>query len=165
MRKNYLRCLGFAAVLLSAGCAVTPEPEIRPAVKAVNQISTEELSQRNAAFAAATQNLNVKMAVIYPASYPEENPAEVLKRVKETGFDRVLLVINSESQLSDRLVDFFRSADALALPAELVIRQRDYFPRGRGDALWRMLASSYPDLIEVSRLVEKFHLYFQTENK
>lgn len=157
MRKNYLRCLGFAAVLLSAGCAVTPVPAIRPAVKAVNQVTVEELAQRNAAFAEATQGLEAKMAVIYPAAYPEENPEEVLKRVLETGFNRVLLVINSEAELCDRLVEFFRSADKLALPAELVIRQRDYFPRSRGDALWRMLSSRYLDLIEVSRKAGEFH--------
>ena len=149
--------LAFAALWGVGGCATTPEPDIRPAVEAVHQLSPEELAERDDQFRQATAAFKLRYAVLYPRSFHGMDPTPELNEIKALGFDRVLLVINSEAALDEELIRFFRCGAAAGLPLELVLRQRDYFPRRRANRLLSFVLPNYPDLPKAAAMVREFH--------
>lgn len=145
-----LMCCGFS------GCVSTPVAPQRPASLPVLQVDGKTVSARKAQFAAACAKNKIRGVVIYPLSWKDVPADEVIRKAISYKFNRIYFVISSEQELNDKLEELFISAAKADIPSYIVLRQRDYFKRHRGNAFVRLFKKRYPDIAAMSRKVADF---------
>ena len=71
-------------------------------------------------------------------------------------FDSVYFVVTSELELDDNLEELLISASKAKLSSHIVLRQRDFYKRVKGNTLTRVFVAESPDIVEMAELVSDF---------
>ena len=137
--------------LMFSGCISTPVAPCRPAAMPALRVDDAAAAKRKAAFRQAVKQSPVRGVIVYPGSWKEFTADDVVKRAASYNFNRIYFVISSEEELDSRLEDLLESSVKNAIAPYVVVRQRDYFNRYRGNAFVRLFLKRYPDAVEVCR--------------
>ena len=148
------RLLFTAALFMTAvisGCISTPVSPQRPAAEPVDRVDDATVVRRKADFSRAVKSSKVRGVMVYPLSWQKFPADEVAKRAASYNFNRIYFIISSEEELNGRLEDLMKSSIKFGITPYIVLRQRDYFNRYRGNAFVRLFLKKYPDLTTVSQ--------------
>ena len=154
--KPVLSAAVLAAGVFSGCISSTPVSPRRPASEPVLKVDDNTVARRKAAFIRATGKSKVRGVVIYPQSWKDHPADDVIKRAKSYRFNRIYFVISSELELSENLENLLDSSIKAGIAPYIVIRQRDYCKRFRGNAFIRSFSKEYPDVFEVSKMVAEY---------
>ena len=154
--KNFLMLLTAA---LLAGCAATPVRQVTPVVKPLRLADKATVEKRIGELRSLLGPLRIRAVLCHPrAVLGSDIPLDVVfGRIKELGFNRLCTLISSEEELDGDLKDFLDAARRFEIPVELMLAQRDFFVRERGNRLLRKLRPRTPELIEVVEQVVRFN--------
>ncbi|MBQ4315265.1 MAG: hypothetical protein IJC21_07480 [Lentisphaeria bacterium] len=147
------------AILLTAlvsGCISTPVIPQRPAAMPALRADDATVAVRKAELGKIGGDSAVRGVMVYPGSWLSIEADEVIAKVASYKFNRIYFVISSEDELDGRLEELFESAAKAGIPAYIAIRQRDYFPRFRGNAFVRLFKSEYPDMVKMAENIADF---------
>jgi hypothetical protein len=140
-----------------SGCvSSTPVAPQRPAALPVMKAADKVVKARKKAFANACRGSKIRGVVVYPLSWKDVPADEVVRKAASYGFNSMYFVISSEVELDSHLEELCISAVKSGIAPHIVLRQRDYFKRFRGNAFVRSFKTEYPDIVEVSRRVAEF---------
>ena len=162
MKTKRITILCTLGVLLAAGtggCNSTPLRMEERAMVPVNQAKKQIIMRRAAAFRRVLSPLKVRGAGLNLNSYDHyQLPAsEIMKLVRQLGFNRIYCGISSESELSEKLEQLLSAAAAAKIPVELMIRQGDFKHRFRGNALVRCFLPQFRQLPDLAEEIAKFN--------
>ena len=162
MKKHTLYTYFVASVLLlclTAGCNSTPVRQSERALLPVNQAQKGIVLQRAAALRRVLAPLELRGAGITLNAYRNRLlPApEMMKLVKELGFNRIYCRITSETELSEDLKELLEAAANAKLPVELMLCQGDFKHRFRGNALVRSFLPQFRTLPDLARDIVDFN--------
>ena len=138
------------AMAVFSGCISTPVTPQRIAAEPVEKVDDAVVAQRKAAFVRAVKRTPVRGVLVYPLSWKDFPAEEVASRAASYGFNRIYFVVSSEQEINCRLEDLMESAVKKGITPYIVLRQRDYFNRHRGNGFVRLFKNRYPDLLSVS---------------
>ena len=162
MKTKRITILCTLGVLLAAGtggCNSTPLRMEERAMVPVNQAGKQIITRRAAALRKVLGPMKTRGAGINLSSYNHhEFPApEIMKLVKELGFNRIYCGISSESELSEKLEQLLNAAGSAKIPVELMIRQGDFKRRFRGNALVRCFLPQFRQLPDLAEEIVNFN--------
>ena len=162
--KNLLSLI--AAVLL-AGCAATPVRQVTPVVKPLRLADKETVAARTDELRRLLAPLSVRSILCYPRAVMRSDvPLDVVfGGIKEFGFTRICAFVSSEKEFDETLSVFLDAAARFEIPVELMLAQRDFFVRERGNRLVRKIMPGTPDLIEAVRRAVRFNAEQPPENR
>ena len=161
--KKYTLYIYFAVsvllLCLTAGCNSTPVRQSERALLPVNQVQKKIVLQRAAALRRVLAPMELRGAGITLNAYRNRLlPApQMMKLVKELGFNRIFCHITSETELSEDLKELLSAAADAGLPVELTLRQGDFRQRFRGNALVRTLLPQFRTLPDLARDIVEFN--------
>ncbi len=154
---GYIKLIAAGAVVFSlTGCVSTPVTPQREAAAPVMRVDESVASGRKAALNEAIIDEPVRGVTVYPASWKNHTADDVISRVKSYNFNRVYFVITSERELDDRLAELIQCADREGVAPYIFLRQRDYYPRHRGNLIVRHLRPEYPQIADMTRIIGEF---------
>ena len=144
---------------LTAGCNSTPVRQSERALLPVNQARKGIVLQRAAALRRVLAPMELRGAGITLNAYRNRiiTASEMMKLVKELGFNRIFCHITSETELSDDLKELLAAASKAGLPVELTLRQGDFKHRFRGNALVRTFLPQFRTLPDLARDIVEFN--------
>lgn len=149
----------FAAAFLLAllcGCISTPITPQRPASMPVLKVDDSVAAGRKTQFINAVQKSKVRGVAVYTDSWKDFSADHVVNLAKSYSFNRIYFVITSEAELDGRFEELLDSAKKADISSWIVIRQRDYFNRYRGNAFVRCFLKKYPDAVEVGKTAAEY---------
>ena len=163
--KNFLSLL--AAALIAGCAATTPIRQVAPVVKPLRLADEATVEARISRLRALLEPLAVRAILCYPrAVLRSDIPLDlVFENIKKLGFNRICALISSEKELDGDLEDFLDAAHRFEIPVELMLAERDFFVRERGNRLLRKVRSRTPELIEVVQLAIRFNESLPEENR
>lgn len=163
---GYTKLIAAGAVIFSlAGCVSTPVTPQRTAAVPVMRVSESVAAGRKAAFNEAVIDEQIRGTVVYPASWRNHTADDVISRVKSYNFNRVYFVITSERELNGQLVQLIKCANKEGIEPYIFLRQRDYYPRHRGNLIVRFFRPEYPQIADMGEIIRKFSGEFEENEK
>jgi hypothetical protein len=146
------------ALLILAGCGITPIREYHPAALPPHPAEDNVTLARAKQISKIMQPLKVRGAVIFPSAVKERfQPQNVMEALKKCGFNRVYLHITSEQEIDDQLRALVIAAHDAGLPVEVVISQQDFYRCYQVNQLIRWAIIQYPTLVDVAGEVADFN--------
>lgn len=163
--KNLLLLL--AAALIAGCAATTPVRRVTPVVKPLRTADETTVEKRIAELRSLLEPLPVRGILCYPrAVMGSDIPLDlVFNRVRKLGFNHLRLHISSEVEFDDGLRAFLEAAHGFGIPVELMLSQRDFFVRERGNRLLRKIRSGTPGLVEAVHLAARFNASLPAEHR
>jgi len=148
-----------ALLLTAAGCNSTPVRQEERAMEPPTPAQKATVERRAAALRRALSPLKVRGVGVPLSSYRHRllPAAEIMKIVRQLGFNRLYCYISSEKELDDELRGLVTAAAAEKIPVELMIRQGDFRHRFRGNALVRSFLPQYRKLPDLAAEIIKFN--------
>ena len=149
-----------AALLLTAvGCNSTPVRQEEWAMEPPDPALKSTVERRAAALNRTLAPLKVRGVGVPLSSYRHRliPAAEIMKIVRQLGFNRLYCYISSEKELDDELRGLLTAASKDGIPVELMIRQGDFKHRFRGNALVRSFLPQYRKLPDLAPEIVKFN--------
>ena len=145
-----------AAILLLSGCVSTPVTPQREAATPVLRVKQQVAAQRKADLCEALIDEKIRGIILYPASWKNHSADDVISRVKSYNFNRIYFVLTSERELDERLLGLIKCATREGLESHIFLRQRDYYPRHRGNLIVRSVRPEYPQTADMARIIQEF---------
>ena len=163
--KNLLSLL--AAALIAGCAATTPVRRAVPVVKPLRLAERATVEKRIGELRLLLEPLAVRAVLCHPRAVMESDiPLDlVFTRVRELGFNRICAHISSEKELGDPLRSFLKDSRRVGLPVELMLSQRDFFVRERGNRMLRKILPRTPELVEAVRLAARFNTALPVEER
>jgi hypothetical protein len=157
IRKGYKYLMTAGAVLfLLSGCISTPVTPQREAAAPALRVSESVAAKRKADLCEALIDEKIRGVVLYPASWKNYSVDDVISRVKSYNFNRIYFVITSEDELDERVAELIRCATREGVDSHIFLRQRDYYPRHRGNLIVRYFLPEYPQTADLGRIIREF---------
>ena len=157
IRWGYTKLLAAGAVVFSlCGCISTPVEQQRiaslPAIKVDNSV----VSQRKSALCEVMIDDKVRGVALFPSSWLDHSADDVVSRVKSYNFNRIYFILTSEAELDEKLAELIGCATREGVESHIFLRQRDYYPRSRGNRIKRAMLPEYPQIADMGRIIEEF---------
>ena len=148
-----------ALLLTAAGCNSTPVRQEERAMEPPTQAQQAVVERRAAALRRVLAPLKVRGAGVPLSSYRHRllPGAEIMKILRQLGFNRLYCYISSETELDDELRGLLGSASKEGIPVELMVRQGDFRHRFRGNALVRSFLPQFRKLPDLAAEIVKFN--------
>ena len=157
VRWRYTKLLAAGAVVFSlCGCISTPVEPQRKASVPVMKVDNSVASQRKSALCEAMLDDKVRGVALYPSSWLEHPADDVISRVKSYNFNRIYFVLTSETELDEKLAELIGCATREGVESYIFLRQRDYYPRSRGNRIKRAMLPEYPQFSDMGRIINEF---------
>ena len=159
IRTTFFCALCALAAAGISGCNSTPVRQTGSAMLPVDQVHRITASRRAGALKKSLSPLKLRGVGVSLSAYRNSplSMQEILKLVREMGFNRIYCYISSETELSDTLEQLIAAAAKVRIPVELMIRQGDFKYRFRGNALVRTFLPQFRDLPELADDIVKFN--------
>ena len=163
--KSHITIL--ALLILLAGCVSTPRREAPPVIEPLRKADTAELQKRTAEFRQLISGLKLRGAGCFVSAVVKSNiPIDkVMTGVAALGFNRIYAFITSETELDGEFQRFLAAAAEKSLPVEVVLCQRDFFNRSRGNKVLRRILPRHPELPQAAEMVAEFNRELPPEHR
>ena len=155
--SGYLKLLAAGAVVFTlSGCISTPVTPQRAAATPVMRVKETVAAQRKSDLYEAIIDEKIRGIAVYPGSWKNHSADDVISRVKSYNFNRVYFVLTSERELDDNLVQLVKCANNEGIAPYIFLRQRDYYPRHRGNFIVRFFRPEYPQTENMGCIIKEF---------
>ncbi len=146
------------------GCSSSsPPPPVRHVW--IGRHAQPEVAQERARELAKTtsgcsiRGVGLEYREIQPADL--ENPANLVSRIGEFGFNRIFIRLDRQDQLGDTLAVLINAGSAAGIPVELAVWRSDFDESYRGNAVRRLLFPRNLTLKDAAEGVARFNRQFQ----
>ena len=142
-----------------SGCRTTPVREEKKAAVPQFQVSEHTVGRRAGALRKVLAPMKIRGVGVSLSAYRayKERTAEIVRLVKQLGFNRIYCAISSEAELSDELVSLVTAAADSGIPVELTVRQGDFKHRFRGNAFIRSILPQFRTLPDLAAEIVEFN--------